>query len=361
VAHPDDGWVRDRVGETVEAALAGAIADFRQALPLTVLALRVRAGDMDAQHRWDDIMNRTRLEVESIAATRGADGWAHLKRRLSVLAEIDARVFGGGAAGLIAADAKKVESAFAGFHAPACLTLAESLRVIGAPWDKIEEVLVTARRSAHNIQDPVFCARTTARVNAMITRWWGPPVDLDARIDAVAEADRLAANPRQPAYSPVHVGDDYPHRPRTTNMIALSDHFLGANTLSALAEVVYQRPEVEFGRLNRNVALGEPLVVGTKVAVPDPGVPALIAARLAAELVARIDLDPVDRRHAAQRLVPVAAHDPTALDTVLSRLLLIDPAASATWHGSLVEVFGEPVLDETVSGDPQATQKFGPA
>jgi hypothetical protein len=56
----------------------------------------------------------------------------------------------------------------------------------------------------------------------------------------------------------------------------------------------------------------------------------LLAARFAAAVLVDPALDAVQRIEAIQALVPVAAANPTALDTVLARLLLaaspVDPA-----------------------------------
>ena len=65
------------------------------------------------------------------------------------------------------------DSGFAGFQAPACLALAEAFRVC-QPKNRadIDKALQWAQQAAHNVQDPSFCARMTARVNAMRQVWW---------------------------------------------------------------------------------------------------------------------------------------------------------------------------------------------
>jgi hypothetical protein len=159
----------------------------------------------------------------------------------------------------------------------------------------------------------------------------------------------------------VHVvGEDYGRRSQAPSMIVLPDQFRSANTLRQLGEIVYQRPAVELARLNRGVDIDAPFPAGQPVVVPDPDFAALLAARIAADLVVRDDLDPVARRKAAQRLVPVASRHATALDTVLCRLLLIEPAASTAWVGGLAPIVGEPELDGGASAvtDPV---RFGPA
>ena len=67
-----------------------------------------------------------------------------------------------------------------------------------------------------------------------------------------------------------------------------------------------------------------------RVRIPDRGLAPLLAARVAAAVLVDPALDAVQRIEAIQALVPVAAANPTALDTVLARLLLAarpaDPA-----------------------------------
>ncbi len=193
-----------------------------------------------------------------------------------------------------------------------------------------------------------------ARVNAM-RQWWSGGLS-----DPIEAAMHLAARPDDPRYGALHaVGETYRRRSASRSMIELPDQFRQANTLEMLADVVYQRPAIEFAGLNggidTRVALKDQAVV-----VPDAELAALFAARIAAELVVRDDLDVGVRRKAAQRLVPIAARHPTALDTVLSRLLLLDPAGSTAQLGALSAAVHPPASDSVASAqtDPLG---FGPA
>ena len=99
-----------------------------------------------------------------------------------------------------------------------------------------------------------------------------------------------------------------------------------ATTLEQLA-AIYDRPLSEFQRLNEG---GMPLssvwegdAPAGLVRVPDDTFAPYLAARFAAEaLVDKTITDARDRVLLLQRLVPVAIIKPTALDTVLMRLLL---------------------------------------
>jgi hypothetical protein len=94
---------------------------------------------------------------------------------------------------------------------------------------------------------------------------------------------------------------------------------LTADTLEELASL-YERPIEDFLRLNQESGweMDERLPVGTMVNVPDPGFPALVAARLWAAILAGGPPSPAlstQLRH----LVPVTGADVTALGTVLAR------------------------------------------
>jgi hypothetical protein len=97
-----------------------------------------------------------------------------------------------------------------------------------------------------------------------------------------------------------------------------------AATLEQLVEV-FQRPAVEFRRLNPGFGLTDTLKKGTPVLIPDPGLAPLLAIHLAAATLAD-DSPAGDPVSLIQSLVPSAVANPTALDTVLSYLLIaMDP------------------------------------
>jgi hypothetical protein len=119
------------------------------------------------------------------------------------------------------------------------------------------------------------------------------------------------------------VDELYQFRLSGPDKISLPLGVRNANTLAALADV-YQRPLDEFVQLNseRGWATDEPLAGATTVNVPDPDFAPLLAARFAAEALVAPSLSDRKRVELIQLLVPIAVANPTALDTVLSRLLL---------------------------------------
>jgi hypothetical protein len=161
---------------------------------------------------------------------------------------------------------------FAGFNAPACLALAEAIEVSSPDIALTAQALAAARTSAHNIQDSTFCARTTARVNALSSRWWGtPPL---GTFDVVGASNRLAEEPSAPEFAAEHVvGETYADRVHETTT-PLPDQLLNATSLTELAEV-YQRPVEEFRRVNDAQGWGpEQLLPPGTGQRPGPGVPA---------------------------------------------------------------------------------------
>ncbi len=357
VLHPSQEWVLDRTKRLLQGSLVGSALDFVEGLPLAVLATQAADGSQPAKERWKQIVGETAAEASDISSGLDRDEWSHLKRRVAVLAEIEHAHGWGPDVQNLGDLAASINAGFAGYHAPASMTVAETLFVTGSTWPSVVRQIEQALRSAHNCQDPVYCARTSARVNGM-ARWWTAPRDLAGNRDPLAEAEQLAVNAASARYGALHiVGEEYTHRTPGKSMIELPDHFRAANNLSSLGEVVYQRPVVELARLNPGIDVFEPLPPGTNVVVPDSEFAALLAARISAELIARTDLDVMSRRLALQRLATVAARNRTALDTVLTRLLLVDPNASTGWLDQLAgHVVSLQPPDPTT--DPLA---FGPA
>jgi len=293
-----------------------------------VLALQANAGDGTVA---DELAARRDAAVAQAAAlppspVRGqGDVWAVHRRRLAALAEAYHQ-FPAGASDPadLAARAVSLGPGFAGITAPANLTLAETASVVVPSNTSLaERALAAAEQAAHNIQDFTFCARTTARVAAARERWWPmPPLD-PAQVAAVI--GRLSQDRSTAEFSALHViGERYRHREAGGREL-MPPQMLTADTLEGLA-TVYQRPIEEFVRHNqeRGWAMDEQLPAGTRVNVPDPGFPPLVAARLSAAVLAGGPPGPAlsaQLRH----LVPVTGADVTALGTVLARLLLSSP------------------------------------
>jgi len=216
--------------------------------------------------------------------------------------------------------ARTLPPGYAGFQAPACLALAETLAIVGVPRATIDGVLHDARVAAQNVQDLVFCTRTLSRVDALRV-WWQelPPAPV-----ALAEITRrFSKDPRTAEFAARHVvGETYPDRHTVNPTSRLPAWLLGARTLDDLARA-YQWPLADFLALNPEV--GGPEVVladGTPVRVPDPRWAPLLASFFSARVLLTPEFDASERVRLILGLVPRAIMDRTALATVLARLLL---------------------------------------
>jgi hypothetical protein len=327
--HPSQGWVREWLEYLSLAVLAAPNrGEFLEGLEIAVCALQARVGDASAlgelTKRRDDAVKEAGA-LPRIPIRGQGDVWGVQRRRLAALAEAFSQLQTSAPdAGKLTGKALDIERGFAGFSAPASLTLAETVSVaVPGETGWVERALNAAESAAHNIQDPTFCARTTARVAAMRRRWWA-----DVRLDpdqAAAAAGRLSRDPSAPEFGAQHIiGEQYMYRDSGSRVL-LPPQMLTAVTLSELAQI-YQRPLEEFVRFNEENGWGpdDQIPSDATVMVPDPGFPPLIAARLSAAILAG---GPPGAAVAAQmrHLVPVSGADITALGTVLARLLLCSP------------------------------------
>jgi hypothetical protein len=350
--HPQPEWVRDWLERLGVAVLAAPTrGEFLEGLEIAVLALKVIRGDTASIAALD---SRRRTALEQVHALppspmRGqGDVWAIHKRRLAALAEAYTRLPGGGPTAIeLVSVALGLAPGFAGFAAPASLTLAETSSVVAPDntlW--IDQALTAAEASAHNIQDATFCARTTARVTAMRERWWPAPTSLTAAID------NLVRDPSDPGLGATHIiGERYVHR-EAASRVQLPVRMVNAETLRDLADV-YQRSLPEFQRFNEDLGPDDRLPAGTRVSVPDPGFPPLLAACLAAAVLTE---GPPGAELSAlvRHLVPIAGVDVTAQCTVLTRLLLCSPTDDA----QLLEELHRLVRDTATATPDGGSQPF---
>ena len=316
--HPDPAWAQNVSTQVADVALAPSALEFQEGLPITVWALQARADGDTAQAAWEHLEGyRTKVQgvAETLKPKTGpGDSWGSYTRRLAALAQAYHFLGQDAVAQELLVQAKDLHYGFAGFQAPAWLTLAEASALCGAVW-AVPDLLDAARISAHNIQEPTFCAQTTARYNALAERWWGAGL---AGIDIADVVRDLAAHPESARYAALHrIGEAYAGREGPP----LPSWATAANTWEALAEL-YGQPVTEFQWLNPFLLALEP---GTGISVPDPEMAPLLAARLAVEVLLHPGLSAEDRAELVQLLVPLAAPNPTALDTVLARLLLAAP------------------------------------
>lgn len=332
--HPDEAWALELLPTLCAAALAGGTPEFREAAPIALRALD--ASRSAAEH---DAFAAALATVRSDAAALApfedgkGDAWGAHRRRLGAYAEALACVLGERAtAEAVVADALDLPYGYAGFNAPASLTVAESARVAGCAPDVVEQALRNAQAAAHNVQDPTFCARTTSRCHALRHRWWRD----DGAFDAAAVTERFVAEPNGAEFAALHlVGWDYDGRNDQRGKQRLPAWVREAQSLREFA-TVYQQPLSGFLELNRDIAhADEPLTAGREVCVPDGGITPLLAARFAAELLVSTDGSTTARTRRLQRLVPIAAASETTLDTALARLLLL---ARPTDHASIAAV-----------------------
>jgi len=348
--HPDQTWARIKASELAATALAGSVMEFQEGLPLTILALQAAAGDQDAIQKLEQYKDQVlgKISVFEYGRKTG-DTWGSYKRQLAALAlaflllprrQADVEP--------LLDKAQWLPYGFAGFQTPACLTLAEAIQIC-LPWSavKVQEALEAAERAAHNIQDGAFCARSTARVNAMRLRWWTP-----AGFDVAATINRLCEDSSTPEFTALHkVGEEYKYRDEPEALPLPPQLRQAKITLKTLAEV-YHRPLGEFQRLNREQrwAVDQELEAGTLVNIPDPGFATWLAARFSAAALVDASLSVEERVGLIQSLAPVAAINSTTLDTVLSRLLL----AARPIDARMLDELAQTVAHYTVKQSPES-------
>jgi len=348
--HPSQEWVQAWVTALGAAVLAPNRGEFRESLGLATLALQATAGEPGAAETLEQRrpaavhasespppMPLRGLVVDPVSE-RSGDTWGTNRRRLAAVAEALSHVPGQQAAVRdVISRALALRWGFAGFNAPACLALAEAIEVASPDVASTSQALAAARTSAHNIQDATFCVRTTARVTAMMDRWWrAPPV---GAYDAADAAGRLTGDPFGSEFAAVHViGERYAERDPVTT-IPLPNEVFALSTLAQLA-LVYQRPVDDFQRLNGEfpVRVDDVLPPETSVNVPGPGLPPLLAARFAGRTLAHPTLSSEQRQTVIRKLVPVAAADATALDSVLARLVLASRSQDRAMLAGLVDL-----------------------
>jgi hypothetical protein len=263
----------------------------------------------------DEVRQQALAEAEKLNKdSKQRDSWSFLHRRLGVLVEIFGRLLNREVeANELLEKALALRHGMAGLRSPACLTLVETLQIYDPNDERIQAVLERAMMAAHNVQDPSFCARSTSRANAFAKFWWPAPLNL-------AVIDRFLHNPADLRFAALHhVAETYKHR--SGEDAFPMDKLRNARTLADLADI-YQRPLAEFQQFNPEWRVDQALPEPAVIHVPDPGLVPLLAARFAAELLVTPLLNPGERVTRIQALVPLATGNPTALDTVLSRLVL---------------------------------------
>lgn len=314
-------WLREAVIRILGSALGGASVEFEEAVPVAVQALRAAAGDDAAraalERQADD------LAAAAVALMPGrdrvsSDTWGYEKRRLLAHAQALGWLLGDceRARTLIDVSLRLADSGFAGYQAMVCMTLAETALVVGeGEWlPLIDDALKQAQLAAHNVQDITFCARLTARVNALRRYWW-TPFALGPR------ARQLGDGVPRTEFAALHRVGHY-YEGRRSDALLWPAWAADDSSFELLARR-YQRLKDDFLRLN---GADRRLNPGEDVAVPDVGLVPHLAARLAAEILAQAQGLPLQAEQVAllRMLVPHALPSATALDAVLARVVLAE-------------------------------------
>jgi hypothetical protein len=323
---PDYEWVRQLVEELIVSALTVTTIDFQDGLPLTVMGLRARSGDAQAAADLDSFKKELLTRAAQLSPGRGkSDSWAHYQRRAASLAEVYLLALDRRTEALeLLQRARDLPKGFAGFNAASSLTLAESAR-LATPADSavIDGCITAALGSAHRIQDYPFCFQMTCFVRTMQRHW---PASRPLNVEDVV--GRFVQDPQHLDFCPVFVvGEQYELRPTDDNTLPIPESVRNAKTLRDIATVC-DCSEEGMALMNDSLPRGVALAPGTEVRFKDSEFTPLLAARLATEVLA-IPMDANRRSALMQKLVPVAASSTTALDTVLSRLLLSAPSGGA--------------------------------
>ena len=166
----------------------------------------------------------------------------------------------------------------------------------------------------------------TTFVNALRSKWVNiPPGDFEAIVD------RFLDRPLDDEFCPVHyVLEEFEYRAQDQQQfqaLPIPPLVRDAKTLRQIADAFAYDPEA-LVKVNGwiwvgpDAALDHELDKGDPVNIPDPEFAPVLAARFAAEALVAEGLAIERRSMIIQRLVRMALPNPTALDTVLGRLML---------------------------------------
>ncbi|MBK6852852.1 MAG: toll/interleukin-1 receptor domain-containing protein [Burkholderiales bacterium] len=318
VRHPDPRWVCQWARLLIASALSARGWEFGDASPIVASALRARAHG--ERGPFDAALHTVRDQARLLANERGrGDSWGAWRRRLAAHAQARCRLWGEEVSALLD-EALALPPGYAGFQAPVSLDLAATLAACGLP-DRVPRVLDEAERAGHNVQDLVFCARTTSRVHALRRRWQQDGGT--AALSIVQAAQRLAADPGAPEFAALHVvGEPYRYRQVVNPTSRLPGWLLQARNLIELRRA-YQWATPDWRSANADIAADDtPLPDGHVVRVPDPRFAPHLAAWLAQFVLAATGLTPQERTATILPLLPLAVPDRTELDAVIAALLL---------------------------------------
>lgn len=323
--HGDQSWVAERLKRLLGVALMSGGSEYREGAPLFASALLERMRGANVRAVVDAYSGSAHASIEKLRQTRGAnDSWGIHRRRLIALMELEALGLGDQARSqrilkeIREFDQSRVLEGFAGFQAPAMARLADALVASGiAQGDEVASTITTALMIAHRIQDFRFCARITARCQTL-QRWHAMQLSASVLEEVV---ERFARAPLDAEFAADHViGDAYKYRNHGSPETLPIQEAQAANTLEKLADV-FQRPAVTFMKLNPGYLLADEIPAGTTVKVPDPGLAPLLAVHYSARALGRPGVAG-NRAALVRSVVPMAAENATALDSVMGYLLV---------------------------------------
>ena len=351
--HPDQDWVMARLERILSVALMSGGAEFCESAPLMAAVLVEKASGSTGRTVLDEYSRAAGELLAALQNVRGAnDSWSLHRRRLLARLEANALIVGDATAARDVFDEidalehaggqASVLGGFAGFQAPAVARYADALLATQIAPERINDIAKKSVFIAHRIQDYRFCARMTARCQTLL-RWHHTtfsPEDLERVID------RFASASEDVEFAADHtIGDKYEFRDRDAPGKLPIEQAQRANTLDALADV-FQRPVGAFLRLNPAFALGATIDGETLVKVPDPGLAPALAIHLAARVLKEPALED-KRADLIRRLVPHAAANATAFDTMLSYLAIASAVDDMQILKSLTSLFGPPAVKDS--------------
>jgi hypothetical protein len=355
LCHPTAALALDLARAICEAALRPAAVEYREMLRLATSGIAAKLGNAAEAERLQACIREAFSQAQGLHPIRSeADTWGHHCRRFAALAEVVA----------LTSDNRELSDklldraisfpfGYAGYQAPASLALADA-NFACRPQEAgpIAAALNAAQRAAHNVQEARFCALTTARVNAIRRRWRPGTIG-----NLTAAVERFTASPFDAEFAPVYVvGERYCGRSAGNNMLPIPPEALAARSLEQIAANVYGLPVARLERLNLGIDPRRwlPLRIEIdelnqeetridierkawasdgEINVSDSDFAPILATRFAAEVLGRRAELGERAAEVIAKLVPAAASNATALDLVLSRLIL----AAAPADSSIVE------------------------
>lgn len=357
----NDDNARDLTANLARCAIVSNRPQFREALYLVTLALKARTHSTDAAQELDSIMDKTvsatpsqiaeqatvktadettwrsvldkcdglrdqddgrqlyellldiKIRVVSSFEQAQGDTWGFRRRRIAALAQAyhlsHLSIRRPGIDDLVKSAMATDVGGFPGCHMLALFFLAENLLIMNQPA-RAQDALKLAFEKALATQDARHCAINVSRVRAM-QAWCDSS---EPMWNAIVE--EFLADPEGPPFAAVHVIGD-----RFGDRVDLRV-FREARTLEQLRAAYGWYALSAFERLNPEWVDNKVIPNRERIQIPNPSFAALMACRLAAGVVSDDRLSKWEKVRLVQSLVRVTLKHPTALNIILSRLVL---------------------------------------